>query len=282
MSVTYHKLFWAFDYQKEEDWINRMSENGLQLIDPGLISYTFNEGEKGEYQYRLEMLPHFPYHEESRKYIKFVKDTGAEYIGSVKNWVYFRKKTSEGPFELFNDYSTKIRHFRRIRNLLLCCLFVLLCYPIVCLPSMLKDLVPYPAATVISVDDMDYLVAAGDPREYPEFSFPCTRKDAPYTFSRSDIVVYERLPYHQFNNNLTIVCLSSGIVGDYSPWLYAVKGDSYILRPNKDYTFQQLDAYFPLFFVFIFYLFMYIVLFVGIFRLARQIRYLKKEKRIFQ
>ena len=55
---------------------------------------------------------------ESQQYIKFIEDTGAEQIGSYMRWVYFRKKTSDGPFDLFSDLSSRINHLNRIISLL--------------------------------------------------------------------------------------------------------------------------------------------------------------------
>lgn len=69
-----------------------MSEKGLQLVSVGFCKYVFDEGAPGEYDVRLELLENWPMHPESTRYIKFIEDTGAEYLGSVMRWAYFRKK----------------------------------------------------------------------------------------------------------------------------------------------------------------------------------------------
>ena len=51
------RLFFAWDFQREEDWINRLSrDKGLQLERVGCCHYVFAEREKGAYTYRLELL----------------------------------------------------------------------------------------------------------------------------------------------------------------------------------------------------------------------------------
>lgn len=121
MRKTIYKLFWAWQSEQEERWLNEMSAKGLQLLETGGVRYTFQEGTPGEYQYRLELLEYLPSHPESQQYIRFMEETGAELVGSTLRWVYFRKRVSDGPFELFSDVDSKLRHLRRIHTLLLVC-----------------------------------------------------------------------------------------------------------------------------------------------------------------
>ena len=118
MRTTLRKWFWAWDFDKEETWLNEMSTLGLQLVAIGIGKYTFEQGTPGEYTVRLELLDNMPGHGESMQYIRFIEDTGAEYIGSVMRWVYFRKKTAQGiPFDLFSDIDSRIAHLKRILSL---------------------------------------------------------------------------------------------------------------------------------------------------------------------
>jgi len=43
-----------------------------------------------------------------------MEETVAECIGTYVRWVYFRKKTSEGPFDLYSDYDSRINHYKRV------------------------------------------------------------------------------------------------------------------------------------------------------------------------
>lgn len=128
MQKKVHKIFWAWDHEKEEKWLNEMSEKGLQLVSVNFFTYHFKEGGCGEYIYRLEMLEHFPAHAESAAYIHFMEETGVEYIDSITRWVYFRKKKSDGKFEIYSDIDSHIKMYRRVNALVLILLFIN-CFP---------------------------------------------------------------------------------------------------------------------------------------------------------
>ena len=87
MKKVIRKLFWVWDFDKEEKWLNEMSAAGLQLRGVGFCKYTFEQGLPGEYVYRLELLNNWPSSYESVQYIRFIEDTGAEHIGSLLRWV---------------------------------------------------------------------------------------------------------------------------------------------------------------------------------------------------
>ncbi len=113
------KWFWAWDFDKEEAWLNEMAAKGLCLMGVGWCRYEFEECEPGEYGIRLEFLDNLVTHPESEKYIEFIESTGAEHVGSWMRWVYFRKKKTDGDFELFSDNASKIKHLTRVINFIL-------------------------------------------------------------------------------------------------------------------------------------------------------------------
>lgn len=114
MKKTIYKLYWAWQFDKEEKWLNECSAKGLHLCDVGVFRYTFEEGTPGAYSHKLELLENWPTHPESVAYIRFLEDTGVEMVGSILRWVYFRKKTVDGPFDLFSDLDSRIKHLNRI------------------------------------------------------------------------------------------------------------------------------------------------------------------------
>jgi hypothetical protein len=114
---TEYKIFTIFNFEDEERWLNEKSANGEQLTDVGLCRYVFQDGEPGKYIYRLEMLDEYPNHYKSVEYIKFLEETGVEHITSILKWVYLRKKASDGPFDIYSDIDSKIKHYERIINL---------------------------------------------------------------------------------------------------------------------------------------------------------------------
>lgn len=103
-----HKWFWAWNYEKEEEWLNEMSQLGWALEKVRFTRYEFESCDPGEYAIRLQMQ------EKDVNYTKFVEEMGATYIGHVNQWVYFRKKTEEGPFELFSDIDSHITYLGKV------------------------------------------------------------------------------------------------------------------------------------------------------------------------
>ncbi len=109
---TVRKWFWVWSFDKEEDWLNEMAANGWLLESIGFCTYHFVRCEPGEYSVRLEMHPY------DEAYLSFMGETGAEYIGRMMMWIYFRKKTADGPFELFSDIDSRIGHLDKIIKVL--------------------------------------------------------------------------------------------------------------------------------------------------------------------
>lgn len=112
------KWFFAWDFDKEEKWLNNMAAKGLALVAVHGIFYTFEQSEPGEYGIRIELLNELPSFPESEQYIRFLEGTGAEHIGSTLRWVYFRKKKVNGEFDPFSDYNCRVRHLNRVLWLL--------------------------------------------------------------------------------------------------------------------------------------------------------------------
>lgn len=105
---TVRKVFAVWDFDKEEEWLNSMAQEGWALTKVGFCKYVFERTEPGEYIIRLEM------HDYEDEYISFMRDTGAEYVGRVLQWLYFRKKAELGEFELFSDIDSRIAHLKNI------------------------------------------------------------------------------------------------------------------------------------------------------------------------
>ncbi|MBR5446250.1 MAG: DUF2812 domain-containing protein [Clostridia bacterium] len=118
MRKTIRKWFWVWEFDKEEKWLNEMAAKGLTLVSMHFNKYMFEETTPGEYQIRVELLANKPAHPESEQYIRFVEETGAEQVASWINWVYFRKKTADGAFELFSDNTSRLKMLNRVIGLL--------------------------------------------------------------------------------------------------------------------------------------------------------------------
>ena len=109
---TVTRWFWVWEFEREEAWLNEMAANGWVLEEVGLCRYTFVRCTPGEYVVRTEMHP------ADDKYVAFMEETGAEYVGRMMLWIYFRKKTEDGVFDLYSDIDSKIAHLDRIGKML--------------------------------------------------------------------------------------------------------------------------------------------------------------------
>ncbi|MFT8888702.1 MAG: DUF2812 domain-containing protein [Ethanoligenens sp.] len=105
---------WFLEDVREENWLNRMVSKGWAMKNRFGTFYTFESCEKGAYIYRIELLKEQPESEDSVAYIRFLEQTGVDYVAHSGKWVYFRKKAADGPFQLYTDADSKIRHFKRI------------------------------------------------------------------------------------------------------------------------------------------------------------------------
>lgn len=117
MQHTIYKAFSIAAYEKEEQWLNELSAKGMQLVSVGFCRYTFEEGEPGEYAYRLELLEHRAGHPESVAYIRFMEEMGVKHVATYLRWVYFRKKKDGEAFDIYSDLDSKIKHYDRIFSL---------------------------------------------------------------------------------------------------------------------------------------------------------------------
>jgi hypothetical protein len=104
------------NYEKEEKWINEMAAQGLALTGYSWCRYQFEETSRGEYSYRIELLDEMACHPQSVAYLRFMEEMGVECAATYMRWVYLRKKTADGPFELYSDIDSKIKHFTKIQT----------------------------------------------------------------------------------------------------------------------------------------------------------------------
>ena len=97
---TVHRWWWVWNFEKEEQWLNTMAQSGWVLDGVGFCTFRFIPCEPGEYTVRLEM------HGADQAYLDFMQETGAEYVGRMVQWVYFRKKVQYGEFDIFSDLNS--------------------------------------------------------------------------------------------------------------------------------------------------------------------------------
>lgn len=119
MRTVVHKLFWAWDFDKEEKWLSGMAAKGLALVSVGFFCrYEFEDCVPGEYRICLELLENSPGSAEAVKYIEFLEATGMQHVGSLLRWAYFRQKAEDTHPGLFSDNASRIRYLTRILRLI--------------------------------------------------------------------------------------------------------------------------------------------------------------------
>lgn len=111
------------DYEKEENWINKMSAKGWHLEKFALGRFTFTKGEPGKYIYRNEFISEMKT-KEKKEYFEFLSDSGIVVIHEFGGWVYMKKEANEGPFELFTDNDSHIAYYKRMMNFFVALFFV--------------------------------------------------------------------------------------------------------------------------------------------------------------
>lgn len=103
-----------FDVEKEENWLNSMSAMGLALTDYSWCRYAFEQAQPNEYIYRIELLENHHIHADSVAYIQFLEENGIECVTKYMRWIYLRKKTADGPFDMYTDIESRLLYYKRL------------------------------------------------------------------------------------------------------------------------------------------------------------------------
>ena len=98
--------------------LNEMVSKGWALNNFFLGVYTFEKCKENEFVYKIDLMDSFSGTKSSMDYIKFVEETGAEYVSAWGRWVFFRKPASEGTFELYTDVDSQIKLYQKIRTMM--------------------------------------------------------------------------------------------------------------------------------------------------------------------
>ena len=119
------RWFWAWQDDREEEWLAAMSREGWHLSELGFPGvYSFRKGEPKPYVYRLDFQTSRM--KDRGVYLQLFRDAGWEHIGSMSAWEYFRKEAKPGEQpEIFTDPESKILKYQRVLAVLVIFLPVL-------------------------------------------------------------------------------------------------------------------------------------------------------------
>ncbi|MCR5327697.1 MAG: DUF2812 domain-containing protein [Saccharofermentans sp.] len=116
MRRVIHKLFWIWELEKEQAWINEMASHGYALEHAGRVTFEFEETEPGKYIYKELFLKGWGDSAENIKYFKFLEEMGIKVVCYINYpgtcWVYVRALKEEYPdgIELYSDIDSKIQY----------------------------------------------------------------------------------------------------------------------------------------------------------------------------
>lgn len=111
--TTKFKWFWGWQDEKQEAWLEAMSQQGyhLQYIR-AFGRYVFDKGAPRNYTYRMD------FDQTSGKesdYFDLIRDAGWERVTQVAGWQYWRKEKKGGTTpEIFTDNESKISKYKRL------------------------------------------------------------------------------------------------------------------------------------------------------------------------
>ena len=144
MSRKYYRFYGGL-ISFQENWLNKMAENGYRLIRAERLLYEFEECRPGQYQYRVEFVGHKS-RENADDYARFLEDCGCRTffkninlnwnVGKVEarpwaepggriasNSTTFNRelliveKENDGkPFELHTTYEDKQNYYKSMRR----------------------------------------------------------------------------------------------------------------------------------------------------------------------
>ena len=97
-------VYSAWDYAREIEDLNKMSEKGWQLVKGGLLSNLYQKNDDLRYRFQLDYNPKI---KDMGRYIETFREQGWEYVNSTINgWNYFRKlydEAADDDYEIYND-----------------------------------------------------------------------------------------------------------------------------------------------------------------------------------
>lgn len=108
------KKVWNFftiaQWEEEEQWLNDMARNGWHLVGINcLLRYVFEKGTPGEYIYKLDLPDSLEHGMDEQAYCSFLAECGIDVVCKQKQWLYLRKKATDGPFAEKDDLFAKLQ-----------------------------------------------------------------------------------------------------------------------------------------------------------------------------
>ncbi len=114
----YFDVYAAWNYEKEEEALNKKSKEGWQLVKGGCFYSTFRK-DTTVYRYKIDFNTKMIRGSiEKERYIEMFAEQGWEFINTTFNgWSYFRKHykedLAEGEYEIYTDQESYFEMLNR-------------------------------------------------------------------------------------------------------------------------------------------------------------------------
>lgn len=101
----------SFDKDKIIRWLNQLSEKGYAMTSFFAGFFSFETCEPGKYIYQIDFSEKF--FRITQNYREFMEEQDVEILQCWGPWIYLRKETAKGDFQMFTDIDSQIVHYTK-------------------------------------------------------------------------------------------------------------------------------------------------------------------------
>lgn len=111
-----------YDKDAETKWLNKLSDEGYQLVNFKAGMYEFEQRDAGMYYYMVDLIDRAIFNMET--YRAPLEAVGIEVICQFGNYAYIRKLKKNGPFLITKEVDDQIAQYNRIGLVFIAMMFV--------------------------------------------------------------------------------------------------------------------------------------------------------------
>lgn len=129
---TRYRMYFAWNYDKEIEDLNKLSREGWQLTKGGCFYSEFEKNTDEVYRYQIDFNNT---RDDKNRYIETFEEQGWEYINSTFNgWHYFKKKYDENltneDYQIYVDKGEMLDRWIRLASVLIVALIVVIAFDV--------------------------------------------------------------------------------------------------------------------------------------------------------
>lgn len=114
--IKQYKWWWAWNYEKIEQWLEDMEAGGLRLIDVTIdgICFHFEKSKPAKARYCIDYQSKL-----TPEYISLINDDGWQIFKIGFGWYILRKQYDEDRPEFYNDFEALIARDKTLLSIML-------------------------------------------------------------------------------------------------------------------------------------------------------------------